>query len=275
MPNGRDHRRGQNSVRKPPHPHVQDEAERGERRDERRPAITHERQGQPLHRGQTRRHSDVVQHLERETRNDCDDEEAPRPGRGPAWRRPDSARSRTDRAPSATSTPRNPCSSASTEKTKSLWATGRNPYAALGALPEPLARQAAGPDRDLGLNLLIAGAARVLRRIEERLDALLLVVLQPVLPDRPARAARRRARRSTSQRIAQAGEVGDAEEHRQQRRGRAEVRLLRDEQERHGDDQRRPTTSSPIERRAAAAARRRTSRARARARCARTPTAAG
>ena len=32
-----------------------------------------------------------------------------------------------------------------TEKTKSLWATGQEPIAALGALPEALAEQPAGP----------------------------------------------------------------------------------------------------------------------------------
>ncbi len=63
------------SIGKPPHSHVENEAKSGHRRDERRPAIAHERQRQPLHRGQPRRHGDVVQHLERESRNDCDHQE--------------------------------------------------------------------------------------------------------------------------------------------------------------------------------------------------------
>ena len=41
------------SIREPAHPHVEDQAEARQRGDERRAAITHERQRQPLHGGQS------------------------------------------------------------------------------------------------------------------------------------------------------------------------------------------------------------------------------
>src|SRR5215510_13276457 len=55
----------------PPHPHVEDETESRERRDQGRAAVTHERQRDPLHRREAGRHRHVVNDLEREPRNDA------------------------------------------------------------------------------------------------------------------------------------------------------------------------------------------------------------
>ena len=59
---------GNRLIRKPPHPHVEDQAERRERRDHRRAAVAHERQREALDGRQAGRHRDVVNHLEREAR---------------------------------------------------------------------------------------------------------------------------------------------------------------------------------------------------------------
>src|SRR6185437_190973 len=60
----------------------------------------------------------------------------------------------------------------------------------LRPLHEALAEDAAGADGDLGLEAVISGAQRIALRIEEGVDAVLLVVLQEAPEDR------RRARRA-------------------------------------------------------------------------------
>src|SRR5437763_2546891 len=54
------------SVRESAHSYVQDQPEAGERRDHRRPAVTHERKREPFDGRQSGRHGDVVDHLEGE-----------------------------------------------------------------------------------------------------------------------------------------------------------------------------------------------------------------
>src|SRR5947208_16415551 len=58
------------SVRKAPHPDIQDEAEARERRDEGRPAVAHERQRDPLDRREAGRQRDAVKQLKRKTSDD-------------------------------------------------------------------------------------------------------------------------------------------------------------------------------------------------------------
>ena len=65
---------------------------------------------------------------------------------------------------------------------KSLCATGRKRSWPCVPCHEALAPHAAGADGDAGLNLLVAGAPAVLRRIEEGGDALALIILQRELP---------------------------------------------------------------------------------------------
>src|SRR4029079_13492975 len=57
------------SVRKSPHPDVENETESGERRNDRRPAITHEWQRDGLYRRHARRHGGVLEHLKRKPGN--------------------------------------------------------------------------------------------------------------------------------------------------------------------------------------------------------------
>src|SRR5215203_1620478 len=62
------------SVGEPSHPDVQDETKGRERRDNRRPSVTHEREGEAFDRRQAGGHGDVVEHLKRKTRDDAPDE---------------------------------------------------------------------------------------------------------------------------------------------------------------------------------------------------------
>ena len=126
----------------------------------------------------------------------------------------------------------NPCSSARTEKMKSLCATGRNLYCPCVPCMKPFAGQTAGSDGDPGLDLLVAVTARILLRIEERGDAGLLIILERELPGE-RRHQDGDERDHAEQPHAHAGEIGDAEEHGNQRDGGAEVRLPGDEQQRH------------------------------------------
>ena len=160
---------------------VEHQPEARERRDHRRSSIAHERKRESFDGRQSCRHGDVVDHLEGEAGEHAEHEYEPR--RSLASRAASSARRITNRyRPSATRTPAKPCSSASTEKMKSLWATGQEPQLALRPLLEALARQAPGPDRDARLDLLVAGAFRILRRVEKRRNPRFLIVLERELP---------------------------------------------------------------------------------------------
>ena len=100
----------------------------------------------------------------------------------------------------------------------------------LGAAHEAFALHAAGSDGDPGLDLLIALAPRIPLGIEECRDSGLLIVLQRELPGK-RRNQEGGERDDAEQPQRQAGQVGDAEEHRDQGHGRAEVGLLGDEQQ--------------------------------------------
>ena len=106
----------------------------------------------------------------------------------------------------------------------------QEPELALRAVAEALAGQAAGADRNPGLDLLVAGAAAVLLGIEEGLDALLLIRLER---ERPAdrRADHGDEGEDRQQLQPETGDEGDAEQDRQERHRGAEVRLLVDQQE--------------------------------------------
>ncbi len=111
---------------------------------------------------------------------------------------------------------------------KSLWATGQEPQLALRPLLETLAREPARSDGDARLDLLVAGAFRILRRIEERGDTGFLIVLERELPRDRRREQQRQAEDAEDAHL-HPGEIGDREEHRQQRHRRAEVRFLGDQ----------------------------------------------
>ena len=68
------------------------------------------------------------------------------------------------KAPSSTSPPTRPNSSASMVKMKSVCFSGRKLEMRLGALHEALAEEPAGADRDLRLQAVIAGAQRIVLR---------------------------------------------------------------------------------------------------------------
>src|SRR4051812_6969397 len=81
--------------------------------------------------------------------------------------------------------------------------------APLRAAAKSFSRQTARPDGDFCLNLLIPGALRILLRIEERHDALSLVIVQTELPDN-RRKQEQRDERHDKPADAQPGEVDDA-----------------------------------------------------------------
>ena len=83
---------------------------------------------------------------------------------------------------------------------KSLCATGRNLYCPCVPLHETLAGQPAGSDGDPGLDLLVARAARILLRIEERLDARPSDSPSARTSTRPAPTSTRRERETPSSR---------------------------------------------------------------------------
>ena len=69
-----------------------------------------------------------------------------------------------------------------TAKMKSVERSGRNSSCAWLPLQIALAEHAAGADRDLRLDDVIARAERIVLRIEERQHALPLIVVQQELP---------------------------------------------------------------------------------------------
>ena len=87
--------------------------------------------------------------------------------------------------------PARPNSSANIVKMKSVCFSGRKSRCALGAGHEALAKDAAGADRDLRLEAVIAGAERIAFGIEEGADARALIVVQMAPHQRPGAAARR------------------------------------------------------------------------------------
>ena len=148
---------------------------------------------------------------------------------------------------SAASTPRNPFSSASTEKMKSLWATGRNLYWPCVPFMNPLPVRPPDPTV-IRASLPIPVALRVQLRIDERRDARLLIVLEGELP-RDRRHQHGGKSEDGDELEPQPGEIGDAETDRNQRDGGAEIGLPGDEEERHGGEgpgrQRSPGLRAP------------------------------
>ena len=139
-------------------------------------------------------------------------------------------------------------------------ALGNELQVRLRALHEALAADAAGADGDHALDDVEALAQRVLGRVEQRADALLLVVVQ----DRASRSRRRTAatrsprsapprpcpmhHRRHDQLPRQAGEEDHRQAGRQHQQGGAQVGLLHDQADRHRQQHRR---DHEVERRAA------------------------
>src|SRR6188508_737683 len=155
-------------VRKPPHPHVEDESKRGERRHERRPAIAHEGQGQSLDGSQPGRHRDVVHHLEGETRNDSDHET----GADPVFcqlRGVETPHQDEEIQAESHKNPKKSMFLGPNRIDEVVVRDRKKAVAPLGPLPEPLPHQAAGTDGDLRLDLLKPLATGVFRRVDEGL----------------------------------------------------------------------------------------------------------
>ena len=97
-------------------------------------------------------------------------------------------------------------------------------------MPEALPGEPSGSNGNARLDLLVTGAFRILRRIDERRDARFLIVLEHELP------RDRRREEETDTQYAEhahrhAGEIGHGEEHGHQGYGRAQIRLLRNQRE--------------------------------------------
>ena len=108
---------------------------------------------------------------------------------------------------------------------------GEKPQLALRPLLEPFAGQPSGSHGDARLNLLIAGALGILGGAEKRRDAAFLVVLERE-PPHDGRREEETEKQEAENAEPHAGQIGDRQEHRHQRHGRAEVGFLRDERER-------------------------------------------
>ena len=131
--------------------------------------------------------------------------------RAPAARRSGRARAPRSRCPrsserqverhAATRAPMKPHSSANTEKMKSVCCSGRKFSWFCVPCRKPLPQSMPGADGDLRLDDVVAGAERIVLRVEEGEDALLLVRLQ--MPDQSTGASsddRRGEQREPAQR---------------------------------------------------------------------------
>ena len=161
-----------------------------ERRDHRRTAVAHEGQREPLDGHEPRDHSDIVHDLEREGRAHARDEE----GAEPVAREP----RRLEHAPEQQQVERERHRHADEagllrEHGEDEVGVARRQVAELrlASLHEAAAHEPARAHRDLRLDLLVAGAARVERGVEEGVDARLLVVLEH-RPGEPGREHERR-----------------------------------------------------------------------------------
>ena len=156
-------------IRKPAHPDVEDQSERGQCRNHRRAAVAHEGQGEPLHGRQARRHRDVVNHLEREPGNDASDQIGAdavlgQPGRFDRSENDKQVEAQRDENADEALLLRK-------DREDEIVVGNRQELVlTLRALPEALPLEAAGANRDPRLNLLIAAPARILFGIDERLD---------------------------------------------------------------------------------------------------------
>ena len=111
---------------------------------------------------------------------------------------------------------------------------GKEPQLALRARPEALSGEAPRADRDLGLPDLVTGLQDVMVGVQERLDPLLLVVLQEE-PTGPREHRDRDEDRDPSPRRQPPEEKSDDQE-RQEGQREPQVRLRENEQEREADD---------------------------------------
>src|SRR5438067_41746 len=163
------------SVCKTSHPHVQDEAKAGERGDERRAAVTHERQRDALDRREAGRHRHVVDHLERKPRNDASYQIGSEAVLGETRRL---QRTQDDeQVQSQGDEHSDEALLFGKDREDEIVVRDRQELVLpLRALPESLAGQSARANRDARLDRLIAGAAWILLGIDEHLDARALVI---------------------------------------------------------------------------------------------------
>src|SRR4029453_7361659 len=160
-----------------PHPHVEDETEACQRGDEGGPAVAHERQRDPFHRREAGRHRHVVNHLERESRNDASHQiraEAILGEPGRLERSKDDEEIQAERGEHADE----PLFLRQNREDEVVVRDGQELVLPLRPVAEPLAGEAARSDRDARLDRLVARAARILLGIEKRLDTLALIVLE-------------------------------------------------------------------------------------------------
>src|SRR3954462_5634415 len=168
-------------IRKTSHPHVEDETKARERCDQGRAAVAHERQRDPFHRRQAGRHRHVVNDLERKPRIDASHQiraEAilRQPGRLERSKNDEEIEpQRAEHADEALFLREN-------RKDEVVVGDRQVLQLPLRAVEVTLPGQAAGPDGDARLDRLVTGALRVLLRIDERLEARTLVILERELP---------------------------------------------------------------------------------------------
>src|SRR5258706_11227049 len=157
-------------VRESAHAYVQHQPEARERRDHRRPPVAHERKRQPFYGRQPCRHGDVVDHLEGEAGEHAEHEVRPQAifrQAGRLERAQNHEQIQAERHQDAGK----PLLLGQHREDEIVVGHGQKPELPLRALHETFAGEAPRTDGDARLDLLVAGAFRILRRIEERRDS--------------------------------------------------------------------------------------------------------
>ena len=197
-------------------------------------AVTHERKRQSFDRRQAGRHGDVVHDLEREACQHAQDEERAEAVLGQSGRL-ERAKDDEQIEPERDDHAGKAVLFGQDREDEIVVRDRKEPQLTLRALLETLAPHPARSDGDAGLNLLVPGALGVLRRVQERGDAFLLIVLERELP-RHRRDQHADEREDAEDPHRHAREKRGGEEHGHERHRRAEVGLPCDEHERHRGD---------------------------------------
>src|SRR5688572_21002281 len=168
-------------VSKPAHPHVENQAEARERGDHRRPSVTQQRKRQTFDRRKAGRHRYVVNHLEREAGHHSHHEIDAEPIFGQARRlerAPDHDQIQAEHEKHADKT----LFFSKRREDEIVVGDRQEPELPLCAPHVAFALPPTRPNGDLRLDLLVARALRILRGIEERLDAAFLIWLEREIP---------------------------------------------------------------------------------------------
>src|SRR5262249_53569536 len=197
------------------------------------PAVGHERQRDAGRRQEADHHRGVDRHgKEEDPREGEDQEDSPAVPRGPRERQTSQNERREE--PEHGDDPEEPPLLSDHREDEVGVLDRQEAQLALRPRPETLPRKSSGPHGDLGLGDLVAGLQDVPVGIQERLDPILLVVLQ----EEPAgaRESRNRDRDGDPSLERQPAEEKPDDEQRKERQRQPEIRLSEGQEERDADD---------------------------------------